>query len=348
MGISTPKRSGLVPISSEPFNAEAPLGALQSPITPLEQHYVRCHFAVPRHPGTLMVDGVVDYPLRLTLADVRALPAATLSVTLECTGNGRLGFQPFPRGEPWGWTAVSTAAWTGVPLQMLLAQAQPRPEGRTIVFEGADHGPYQGGPDIAYARALTRAEAERMGTDIMLAYEMNGEPIPAEHGAPLRLVVPGWYGMASVKWLQRIRVIADAFSGEFQTHSYVYHWPDGTGQPVVTMRVRALVTDPLPGQTLSRGWHTIRGWAWSGEGRVTKVEVGIDDEEPWRQAQLAAPISSHAWQAWALEWNATEAGRHLIRARASDSSGAVQPDRPAWNALGYGNNAVHPHLVDVR
>ena len=129
------------------------------------------------------------------------------------------GFAALAQRRTLGWAAVSTATWTGVPLQMLLAQAQPEPEGRAILFEGADHGSFQGGPDIGYARALTSAEAERMGADIVLAYEMNGEPLLPEHGAPLRLVVPGWYAMASVKWLQRIRVIPDAFQGQFQTES---------------------------------------------------------------------------------------------------------------------------------
>jgi DMSO/TMAO reductase YedYZ molybdopterin-dependent catalytic subunit len=348
MDIATPKRPGVLLISAAPFNAEAPLGALQGPITPIEQHYVRCHFAAPRHAGLLIVDGVVERPLRLTLADVRALPATTLSVTLECAGNGRLGFQPLPKGEPWGWTAVSTAAWTGVPLHALLAQAGPRPEARAILFEGADHGPFQGGPDIAYTRALSRDEAERMGADILLAYEMNGEPLPPEHGAPLRLVVPGWYAMASVKWLQRIRVISEDYSGQFQTDSYVYHWPDGTRQPVTSMRVRALVTAPAAGEALARGTHTIQGQAWSGAGMVTSVEVSIDGEEPWQPARLAEPVGRYAWQAWTFEWTARAAGRHSIRVRASDSSGATQPDRPAWNALGYGNNAIRPHLVDVR
>ncbi len=346
--IRTPRQPGLLLVTSEPLNAEAPPRALQAPITPIGQHYVRSHFAAPQHPGTLTIEGAVDRPLRLTLAEVRALPATTLGVTLECAGNGRVGFQPLPKGEPWGWTAVSTAAWTGVPLQTLLAQAQPRPEGRAILFEGADHGPFEGGPDISYTRALSRADLERLGPDILLAYEMNGEPIPAEHGAPLRLVVPGWYGMASVKWLQRIRVISDDYSGQFQTESYVYHWPDGATQPVTTMRVRALVTDPLPGETLACGLHTIRGQAWSGAGAITSVEVSIDGAEPWQTAWLAAPVSSHAWQAWAFAWRATSAGRHSIRARASDSSGARQPDSPAWNQQGYGNHAVHTHLVDVR
>ena len=348
MDISAPKRSGVLLVTAEPFNAEAPLMALQAPITPVEQHYVRSHFSVPQHDGTLIVGGSVNRPLRLTLADLRALPASTLSVTLECAGNGRLGFQPLPRGEPWSWTAVSTAVWTGVPLEVLLAQAQPRPEGCAVLFEGADHGPFQGGPDISYTRALTCTEVERMGTEILVAYEMNREPLPPDHGAPLRLVVPGWYGMASVKWLQRIWVSTDPYQGKFQTDSYVYYWPDGTRQPVTKMGVRALVTDPAPGEVLARGTNMIQGKAWSGTGMVKAVEISIDGEEPWRQAQLAASVSPHAWQAWTFEWTAAAAGRHSIRARASDSSGATQPDRPLWNRLGYGNHAVQPHLVDVR
>jgi DMSO/TMAO reductase YedYZ molybdopterin-dependent catalytic subunit len=343
-----PKQHSVEMVSAEPFNAEAPLQALQAAITPVEQHYVRSHFAVPLHSGVLTVDGLVARPLRLTLADLSALPSVRMSVTLECAGNGRLGLQPLPKGEPWGWTAVSTATWTGVPLQVLLAQAQPQPGGRALLFEGADHGPHAAGPDIGYARALSRDEAERMGAEILLAYAMNDEPLPPEHGAPLRLVVPGWYAMASVKWLQRIRVLPEPFQGPFQTTSYIYYWPDGSQQPVTTMLVRALVTDPAPGEVLARGRHSIQGQAWSGAGVVTSVEISIDGSEDWQPAHVSAPVSAHAWQAWTFEWNATTAGRHSIRARASDSTGATQPDQPAWNKLGYGNNAVQVHLVEVR
>lgn len=348
MGISTPKRSGLVLITSEPFNAEASLQALQAPLTPTDQHYVRAHFPVPQPPGTLTIEGLVDHPLRLSTFRRARVARHHAQRHAGVRGQWSPGFAAIPQGRTLGMGAVSTAAWTGVPLQTLLAQAQPRPAGRFLLFEGADHGPYAGSPAIRFTRMLPRAEVERLGNDIVLAYEMNGEPLSVEHGAPLRLVVPGWYAVASVKWLERIRVLPDAFSGEFQTHSYVYHWQDGTSQPVTTMPVRALVTNPLSGQSLARGKHTIRGWAWSGAGSVTRVEVGIDDEDSWRPAQLAAPVSPHAWQAWTLEWEATEVGRHLIRARASDSAGAVQPDRPAWNSLGYGNNAVQPHPVEVQ
>lgn len=347
MDIATPHRSDLLLVTSEPFNAEAPLQALQAPITALEHHYVRSHFALPQHPGMLTVDGAVKNPLWISLDDLRALPARTLRVTLECAGNGRVGMRPLPSGEPWGWTAVSTATWTGVPLQAVLALAQPQPDGAAILFEGADHGPFEGGPDISYMRSLPCAEVERQGPDIILAYEMNGEPLPLAHGAPLRLVVPGWYAMASVKWVQRIRVISGEYCGQFQTQSYMYHWSDGTCQPVTRMQVRALITAPLWGETLTRGMHVLQGQAWSGTGSVTSVEISIDGADNWQAAQLSPPVHPHAWQTWTFEWNAAKAGRHSIRARARDSAGNTQPDCPRWNRLGYGNHAIHPHLVSV-
>ena len=343
-----PGRAGLLLITAEPFNAESPLKTLQAPITTIEHHYVRSHFPVPQHTGALAVDGAVDRPLRVTLGDLRALPSATLSVTLECAGNGRQGLRPIPKGEAWGWTAVGTAVWTGVPLQAVLARAGIRPEGSVVLFEGADHGSFQGSPDTRYIRSLALPEVERLGEDILLAYAMNGEPLTPDHGAPIRLIVPGWYGMASVKWLQRIRVAAGPYSGEFQTHSYVYHWPDGSAEPVTTMRVRALITSPVAGAVLMRGMRVIRGKAWSGNGPVTAVEVKVDGGERWQPALLAPSGSSHAWQEWTFDWNVTQIGRHVLSARAHDSTGAVQPDLPVWNRDGYGNNAIEPLIVDVR
>ncbi len=349
MDIIPHRRSYLLLVTARPFNAETPSQALQWPLTPNEQHYVRNHFAIPRHPGKLIIEGLVDHPQSLTEAEVRALPSNTLNVTLECAGNGRLGFQPLPPGEPWGWNAVSTAAWTGVPVSQLLALAHPRPEGRLLVFEGADHGPLAEESDIPYARALPRDEVERLGNDLLVAYAMNGVPLPSEHGAPLRLVVPGWYAMASVKWLQRIQVVADdEYLGPFQANSYVYHWPDGSTQPVTQMQVRALIADPIPGKALARGTQQIRGWAWSGRGAVRGVEVSVDGAASWQPAQLASPASPYAWQAWTYKWTVTDIGRHSICVRASDHTGDMQPDHPAWNTQGYGNHAIQPALFEVR
>lgn len=348
MGTAAPERAGLLPVTDEPFNAESPLKALQGPITAIEHHYVRSHFPVPRHVGALAVDGAVERPLRLTLDDLRAWPSATLSVTLECAGNGRQGFRPITGGEPWGWTAAGTAVWTGAPLQTVLLWAGIRPEGRFVLFEGADHGPFEGGPDMHYTRSLALAEIERLGEDMLLAYAMNGEPLTPDHGGPVRLIVPGWYGMASVKWLRRISVALEPYSGEFQTHAYVYRWPDGSAEPVTTARVRALITSPVAGASLPRGMHVIRGKAWSGNGAVTAVEVQIDGEARWQPALLAASSSPYAWQEWTFDWDVTRAGRHVLCARASDSTGATQPDLPAWNEQGYGNNAIQPLIVDAR
>ncbi len=347
MQTNAPERLDVLLVTTEPFNAEIPPKALQAPITATTHHYVRSHFPAPQHDGTLTVDGVVDYPLTLTLNDLLALQATTLCVTLECAGNGRLGFQPLPRGEPWGWGAVSTAMWTGVPLEVVLALAHPRPEGYAVLFEGADHGSHEGHPDAPYTRALTLAEIQPLGEDILLAYMMNGEPLTPDHGAPFRLIAPTWYGMASVKWLRHIRVVTTPYQGQFQTDSYVYRWTDGSQEPVTTMRIRAQVTDPLPGTVLARGTHTIRGKAWSGAGTITAVEIKIDSQDVWQPALLAPPGGQYAWQEWAFDWNVTEVGRHVIQARAHDSTGTVQPDQPAWNKLGYGNNAIQPCIVDV-
>jgi DMSO/TMAO reductase YedYZ molybdopterin-dependent catalytic subunit len=341
-------RSGLVMVKAEPFNAETPLEALREPLTPVRHHYVRSNFALPAHPGTLAVGGAVERELTLTLDELRAMPAAELPVTLECAGNGRVGLMPLPTGEPWTGQAVGTATWTGVPLSAVLARANPRVEGHVAVFHGADHGPYKGGPDIAFERALPVEYALGPENDVLLAYGMNGEPLTPDHGAPLRLVVPGWYGMASVKWLSRITVQPAPFEAQFQTRSYVFEWAGGEREPVTRMRVRALITDPAPGAVLSRDRQVIRGKAWSGAAPVAAVEVSLTGGGEWQPAQLAERTAPYTWQEWSFAWEADEVGRHVLRARATDAAGNVQPDAPAWNRLGYGNNAAQVVVVDVR
>lgn len=342
------ERAGLVMVRARPFNAETPAAALREPVTPTAAHYVRSNFDLPEHNGSVQVTGEVAHPLTLTLDDLRALPATALRVTLECAGNGRAGMAPLPTGEPWLGNAVATAEWTGARLVDVLDRSEPTPEGLTVAFTGADHGPYKGGPDISFVRALPLDVARDPVNDILLAYDMNGEALTPDHGAPLRLVVPGWYGMASVKWLARIEVLASPFEGQFQTRSYVYEWPDGRREPVTTERVRALITDPAPGAVLAPGRHEVRGWAWSGAGPVTAVEVSVDGAGEWQPARVEPPDEPYAWQAWAFAWDVEEPARHVLRARATDASGATQPDTPPWNRLGYGNNAVQVVVLDVR
>jgi DMSO/TMAO reductase YedYZ molybdopterin-dependent catalytic subunit len=341
-------RRALTSVQAEPFNAEAPPEALTTDITPTHMHYVRSNFALPEHDGTLHVGGAVAGELTLTLDDLRSMPAVTRPVTLECAGNGRLGQTPLPEGEPWGNYAVSTARWTGARLHEVLAQAGPSPDGVDVRFEGADHGPYQDFDEMRFVRSLDYAHAADPAAEILIAYEMNGEPLNADHGAPFRLIVPHWYGVASVKWLKRIDVITYDFEGEFQVGHYMYEWPDRPHEPVGAMRVRARVTDPAPGAVIPPGTYTVRGKAWSGTGPVTKVELAFTGDDEWKPARLEVRRGPHEWQDWSFEWNVTRAARHTIRARATDAAGNVQPDVPPWNRLGYGNNAVEVQYVDIR
>lgn len=341
-------RSGLVMVKADPFNAETPLEGLREAVTPTPLHYVRSNFSLPDHPGTLTVGGAVERPLTLTLDELRAMPATTLTVTLECAGNGRIGLMPLPTGEPWAGNAVGTARWTGTPLHRILERAAPRADGVEVSFEGADHGPYKGGPDISFTRSLALNRALDPANEVLIVWAMNDEPLPPDHGAPLRLLVPGWYGMASVKWLARIAVLTAPYVGQFQTTSYQFEWPDRAREPVTAILPRAFITDPAPGAVIPRGPHTVRGKAWSGAGPITAVDVSIDGAGEWQAAEVAPPTGPYHWQEWSFTWNGADPGRHVIRARAIDTTGAGQPDAPAWNRLGYGNNAVQVLAIDVR
>jgi DMSO/TMAO reductase YedYZ molybdopterin-dependent catalytic subunit len=341
-------REKLVTVQPEPFNAESPPEVLDSAITPTELHYVRSNFALPDHDGNLAVGGNVANPFTLTLDDLRAMSSVTLAVTFECAGNGRLGQTPMPVGEPWGWGAVSTAEWTGARLHEVLERAQPKAGAVDVRFQAADHGPYYQYDDIQYVRSLDYPHAADPAADILIAYEMNGEPLSPDHGAPFRLVVPRWYGVASVKWLTHIDVINEEYEGEFQVGHYMYEWPDREHEAVTTMRVRSRISDPAPAAVIPAGTYRIRGKSWSGTGPITNVDLSFGGEKEWLAAVVEPAEGPYAWQDWWLDWDATEPGRHTIRARATDAAGNVQPDAPVWNRLGYGNNAIEIIYVDVR
>jgi DMSO/TMAO reductase YedYZ molybdopterin-dependent catalytic subunit len=345
---ATAARAALAMVQAEPFNAEAPPEALTTAITPTPLHYIRSNFALPAHDGKLHVGGAVATELTLTLDDLRAMPALTRAVTLECAGNGRLGQTPLPEGEPWGRYAVSTARWTGARLHQVLEQAGPSADGVDVRFQGADHGPYHQYEELRFVRSLDLVHAADPAAEILIAYEMNGEPLNADHGAPFRLVVPHWYGVASVKWLERIDVIPRDYAGEFQVGHYMYEWPDRPHQPVTAMRVRARITDPAPGALLPAGTHTLRGKAWSGTGPVTKVELSFTGAGDWHPARVAVRQEPYAWQEWSYDWTVDRPGRYSLRARATDAAGNTQAEVPPWNRLGYGNNAVEVQYVDIR
>ena len=341
----------LVVHRAHPLNCETSIPALLGGVVMPNAHfYVRNHFQIPRlDPDAfrLSVGGLVELPLSLSLADLRSMKSQTLVVTLECAGNGRSLFDPPIEGEKWNLGAVSTAEWTGVPLAEVLARAGARANARDVVFRGADGGTVAGdaGP-IRFERSL---QLDQCDADVLLAYGMNGEPLPIQHGYPVRLVVPGWYAVAAVKWLTDIELIDRPFAGHYQAEKYWYEWErDGqvVREPVTLQQVRALITDPAPNREVGRGELTVRGVAWSGAAPIARVEVSVGGGS-WQDTRLVSERKRHSWQWWELITRVAEPGVVGLRARAFDLAGRSQPDRAEWNRLGYGNNGIHEVPVRI-
>ncbi|MGH3371957.1 MAG: sulfite oxidase [Nocardioidaceae bacterium] len=326
-------------------NHALPLEALRYEVTPPGLHYVLVHYDIPMLSAgewRLEIHGVVDRPVPVDLEVLRALPRHTTRVTLECAGNGRAHLTPRPVSQPWLTGAVGTADWTGARLVDLLEQAGVASTAVDVVFTGADHGVERGVEDD-YRRALAVADA--MSPDVLVAYEMNGQPLPPQHGHPVRLVVPGWYGMAHVKWLCDIEVLDHRFEGFQNEVAYrLRQDPDERGTPVTRIEPRALLVPPGFPDFMSRariarpGTLPMEGRAWSGWGRVTRVEVSADDGLTWWDTDLEDPVSAHAWVRFTTDWEA-DPGEHWLRVRAHDSSGRVQGDEPVWSRGGFANNA---------
>lgn len=333
-------------------NSGMPLEALRYDVTPAGLHYLLIHFDIPEADAAawkLRVDGLVSRPLALGVAELRRMTAKTLRVTLECAGNGRGQVSPRYPSVPWLEEGVSTAEWTGVSLAVVLHEAGLNDSAREIVFHGADRG-FDRGIEHGYSRSLKLAEA--MHEDVLLAYEMNGAPLLPQHGAPLRLLVPRWYGMASVKWLERIEAIDHAFEGVQQALSYHFRAAAGEpGIPCTRMRVNSLMVPPgIPEffgrrRTVDAGEVAIQGRAWSGDGAIQRVEFSVDGL--WQDAALDAPAGPHAWIGWRARWQAAR-GAHELRCRATDATGAKQPLEPPWDVAGFGNNAAQRVEAMVR
>ena len=335
-------------------NHGMPLEAMRHEITPLGLHYLLVHYDIPVVDAAtwrLRVGGRVERELELSLEDLRAREAVTQAITMECAGNGRAQLDPRPISQPWLAEAVGTAEWTGTPLAPLLAEAGLAPGAREVVFTGLDRG-VEGGVEQLYERSLSLADAQR--GDVLLAYAVAGEPLPPQHGFPLRLIVPGWYGMTSVKWLQRITVAAEAFTGYQMTQGYRMRGSeDDPGTPVTRMEPRSLMVPPGIPDFLTRrrflapGRVRLEGRAWSGWGPIERVEVSADGGATWADAALGDPPGTAAWAPWWHHWDAAE-GEHELCVRAHDASGRSQPDSPPWNVGGYANNAVQRVAVTVR
>jgi DMSO/TMAO reductase YedYZ molybdopterin-dependent catalytic subunit len=312
----------LVVVREEPLCAELRLERQHGVVTPTAAFYHRNNFPYPSDWPGLDVAGRA-----VSLADLAALPQRRLVVTLECAGNGHSFIARPAAGEPWRLGAVGTAEWHGVELRALLPEV---PAGTVeVVFEAAD----------GFARSLPVSRA--LDADTLLVTGMNGEPLPAEHGGPLRLIVAGWYGMAAVKWLTAIHPSAEPFRGRFQVEKYVID-----GRPVQGIRVRAVIAEPAGGEQMAAGRPaSIRGYAWAGSAAVAAVDVAIDGE--WHAARPLGESRRYAWREWALDWTPA-AGEHTLLPRATAADGEVQPLEPLWNELGYANNAAVPVLVEAR
>jgi len=343
--------AGLVVHRAHPLNAETSVPALMGGVVmPNARFYIRNHFQIPNLNAAdyrLAVSGLVKRKLSLSLRDLMQMPSQTFFATLECAGNGRTKFDPPIPGEKWAFGAVSTAEWTGVPLKEVLDRAGIESSAREVLFRGADRGTVEDSSDtIRFERSLRLDEAGDSGA--ILAYVMNGEPLPIHHGFPLRLIVPSWYAVASVKWLTDIELIGQPFAGHFQMEKYWYEWQRGSEdarEPVTRLRVRALITEPNQGSEIERGDITIRGVAWSGMAPIERVEVNTGGA--WHQANLTGEPSRQAWQRWELVTRIDASGPAMLRARATDRAGRVQPEHAEWNRLGYGNNSIQEVAIRV-
>jgi sulfane dehydrogenase subunit SoxC len=334
-------------------NHGMPLEGLRYDITPIGMHYLLIHFDIPAADAetwTLEVGGRVARPLTFSVQDLRRRPPITMPVTMECAGNGRARMDPRPLSQPWLDEAIGTATWTGTRLAPILEEAGLEPDTIEIVFRGADHGE-QGGVEHDYERSLSIADAMR--DEVILAYELNGQPLPPQHGYPVRLLVPGWYGMTNVKWLRSITAVPEPFDG-FQMWAYrLRQHEEDEGTPVTRMMPRALMVPPgfpdffTRSRTVDPGIVTLEGRAWSGWGNVTLVEVSVDDGAFWTEAHLSEPVGAYAWRAWTYAWTA-KPGEYQLMVRASDEAGNAQPSEQPWNEHGFSNNVVQRVPVLVR
>ncbi len=332
-------------------NHGMPLEALRHEITPLGLHYLLTHYDIPGVDAgewRLKVGGRVGRELELSLDDLRARETVTAAITLSGAGKGRARLEPHVVSQPWLSEAIGTAEWTGIPVAELLAEAGPAADALEVVFTGLDRG-VEGGVEQLYERSLSLADAEHG----LLAYACNGEPLPPQHGFPLRLVVPGWYGMTSVKWIQRITLVAEPFEGYQMVTGYrMKRDEDDPGTPITRIEPRSLMLPPGIPDFMTRrrflrpGPVRLEGRAWSGWGPVARVEVSTDGGATWVAAELGDPPGPAAWAPWRFDWDAAE-GEHVLCARATDATGRSQPDEPAWNVGGYANNAIQRIPVTV-
>lgn len=341
----------MITLSPSPTDLEMPLEGFLSEITPVERFFVRCHTLTPKVDAAawqLEIGGLVNTPLKLSLAEIRKLPRTELTGVLECAGNGRAFYKPGMPGAQWQFGSVGNARWTGVRLRDVLAKAGLKPAAAHLLLDGADT-PMGKMPDFQRSLPLEKADHP----DTLLAYEMNGKPLTAEHGFPLRVVAPGWAGDSWVKWLTRIELLDHEHDGFWMKTAYRHpakHIEPGAAVapadlvPVTDLNVKSTLA--TPGTWAKPGTVTVQGVAWSNASPVTRVDVSTDGGNSWASARLLGTPTKYGFRRFSHSWKAAE-GTHILMSRATNQAGQTQPLQPEWNPSGYLYNAAHPRPVVV-
>lgn len=349
-------RDGKIVRSEDPLNLEMPFEQLDGFITPTKSFYVRSHFPIPKidkNKWRLLIEGEVEKPFEVNLDELIKLESRKIPATLECAGNNRSFLESKVKGVQWGLGAVGNAEWTGVPLSMLLERAGVKSAAREIIMEGADRGqledPKSPRGEITFARSIPMEKAG----DVLLAYKMNGVDLPPEQGFPVRAIVPGWYAVASIKWLTRIIVTEKPFNGYYQTLDYAFWKRDGDQAqltPLSQLQIKAEIAQPKVGETVPANSNVrVHGAAWTGDGEITKVELSTDGGSTWRSAKLIGESKPGAWRLWEFDWKtAAKPGKATLIARATDSNGRTQPVERDLDRGTYMINHLLPIDVEVR
>ncbi len=336
-------------------NHGMPLESMRWDLTPVGLHYLLVHYDVPLIDASawrLDIGGAVSAPATLRLEQLRAMPSSTVTTTMECAGNGRALLRPRALSQPWLLEAVGTAEWTGVPLVDLMREIGVRDDAVELLFTGADCG-MEAGVVQRYERSLSIDDAVQ--SNVLLAYAMNGHPLPPQHGFPVRLLLPGWYGMTNVKWLTNITAITEPFTGYQNASAYrLREGADDPGTPITRIVPRSLLVPPgIPDfysrqRLLALGPCLLEGRAWSGWAPIETVEVSTDGGNTWQPAALdPAPDDPHAWRRFTFPWAPQSEGDYELQSRCRDRAGNAQPAEPVWNRGGYSNNAAQRVLVTV-
>jgi DMSO/TMAO reductase YedYZ molybdopterin-dependent catalytic subunit len=344
-------------LTERPLTANATAENLNDAVTPANRLFIRNNLLTPDLQAaghTLTIKGLVDKQMTFTFDDLqKTFPAVTAQGMLECAGSGRTAFSPLPKGTPWNPSGgYGCPKWTGARLRDILKAAGVKPGAVHVAFFGADFGELPTAKPVVRSIPMSKA----LEPNTLVAWAINGEPLPKVHGFPLRMIVPGWVGSASIKWLVGIEVLDAPFKGTYMDDSYrVPAHPIAPGEKMPkdavsteAWPVKSVITQPAPGAKFKIGGKiAIAGKAWAGENSVTRVEVSLDEGVTWKQATLAKPGNKYAWRVFSFSAQPKRQGYVTILARATDSKGNVQPIVAAWNPLGYFWNGIHRVGVTV-